>query len=144
MTIDAEKREEYIREIAERNADRLKDALLEALDNGWLIFHKGKPRERLNGYMKSTLAEDLPLLLDPDYLDKLSQGLAPPLLAVQMVEQRAMESSQIDPMTEQPMLPQTPAPPLLWPIILGGLPGYVFERLASDFRTLLKDMERRD
>ena len=156
MTVASERKEEILHGLAMRNADRLEDALLAALDKGWLLFHKGKPRERRVAYMKATLEPDLQYVTDPDYLEKLSLGMAPELMAVQMLHARADEIKQIeslaqpdpmtgqlvpatDPMTGQELKPQIPDPPMFWPLII-ALPPYVFEKLSRDFRDLMKDL----
>lgn len=144
MSIAPEKKQAIMERIAGKKAEQLRFALLTALDSGWLLFAKGKPRERLQGYLQNTLAEDVQLVLDPDYLDKLAAGEAPMLRAVQLVQAREQEQAQLDPATGQPMQAQTPEPPMFWVIILGTLPGYVFEALADDFRKLLRDLDKRE
>lgn len=161
MTIAPEKREEIIEGLAKRNAERLKDSLIRALEEGWLLFHRGRPQVRLNGYMKKTIAEDLPYILDPLYLDLMHLGLAPVLPSVQMMEQRMTEALQV--METGVMMPSSiPEPPQLWPILFPyvldpqfllkreaglipkiTLPREVFEKVAKDFRDLLKAEERR-
>ena len=140
--ITPEQREDMIREIAEHNADRLESALTEALDSGWLIWRKGKPRERRIAYMRNTLEPDLMMVLDPDYAKKWRMKQAPPLVAMQMLMARQTEGEQVDPLTSQPMQPMTPEPPKLWPIIVMGLPPYVFEKMSRDFGSLMREMAK--
>jgi hypothetical protein len=145
VSIPATRRQEIIEELAKRDAERLEEALLTALDDGWLIFAKGKPRERLGAYLQNTLAEDIPLVcMDGDYLELLAAGQAPLLRAVQMVQARQAERGMVDPETRIPVEPQTPQPPLLWPIIISTQPKAVFDKLASDMRTLLRAQDKRE
>lgn len=144
MSIAPEKKYAIIADLAKRDAGRLDEALLNALDEGWLVFQKGKPRERLGAYLKNTLAEDIMLVLMDDYLKKLAAGAAPMLKAVQMVQARNVERSVVDPRTGQPMEPTTAEPPMLWPIIISTQPAAVFNKLASDFRTLLRAQDKKE
>lgn len=151
MAVEPKVAEDIIEEIAKRNAERLKEGLLNALDTGWLIFRKGRPQERLAGYLAATLSADMPYVLDADYAAKYRAGLAPPLLAVQMQEQREIEAAAAESMLAEaaaagmPMeAPQLPAaPPPLWPEIL-TLPDYVFAALSRDFSHVLKEQAKRE
>lgn len=131
MTIAPEKRQQAIQEIAERDAERLKEALLGALDEGWFLFAPGTRSDRLRAYVANTLTSDVPLVRDPDYLEKLSKGEAPLLLAVQLMNSPAVQEGRL------------PPPPALWPMVIGQLPGYVFQKLSRDFRDLAREEERR-
>lgn len=151
MIPEPEAQERAVKEIAELWADRLEDSLMSALDEGWLIFKKGKPRERLAGYMSNTLAADMPLVLNPDYAQAYRDGIAPPLLAMQMDEARkaavaeaeriVAEAQMVGVPVETPQLP--PEPPQLWVLIM-TLPVYVFEKLSRDFSHLLKAQAERE
>lgn len=145
MIPEPEVQERSLKEIAEQWADRLKESLLTALDEGWLIFKKARPQERLAGYMANTLSQDMPFVLNPEYRNLLDAGLAPPLLCVQMDEARKVAEVQAQKLlvdaqamglqADAPQLP--PAPPMLWVYIM-DLPPYVFERLSRDFAHVLK------
>lgn len=140
MSLSVASRQRITKEIAEKWADRRRDNLMKVLDDGWLVFAKGKPRERLEGYLANTLDIDVPFAKDPDYLKKLAAGQVPLMYAIQRVQQRQIEANVIASMPPEAQglvsEPQTPAPPMLWPLIIGKLPPYVFERLARDFRDL--------
>lgn len=129
MTTTPEARTEYIEELAKAWAERLKDSLTNALSQGWLLFARGKPQQRLKAYMSQTYESDIPLVRDRQYMEKLNKGFAPMLLAVQLTQARAVLEGQL------------PAPPQLWPMVL-LLPPYVFEALSSDMDSLLKEVAK--
>lgn len=52
-------------------------AVLQELE-GWLIFQREPPRQRLAAFLAATHPDDYALVLDPEYLRKLRAGLAPP------------------------------------------------------------------
>ena len=141
MSLSVAARQRIGQEIAKKWADRRKENLMQVIDDGWLVFAKGKPRERLAGYVANTLDIDVPFVTDPDYLKKLAVGQVPLLYAIQRIQQRQIEANVIASMAPEVQdlvrEPKTPAPPMLWPIVIGKLPPYVFERLAKDFRDLL-------
>lgn len=138
MPLSVDARQRVTDKVAKKWAERRKQNLMRALDDGWLVFAKGKPRERLAGYLANTLDIDVSFASDPDYLTKLERKEVPLMYAIQRVQQRQIEAGIPDPLTGQPMEPPTPAPPMLWPIVLSGkLPPYVFIALARDFRDLL-------
>ena len=66
-----------MREVAKEYAEQLEEALKDALKEGALIFGKAKPKARMDYYMASTVLEDLHLVLDPGYMDKLKARLVP-------------------------------------------------------------------
>lgn len=143
MSVSPEVKQKKMDALAKRDAERLKTALLGALDTGWLLFQKGSPRARLSGYVQNTLDIDVPLVTMDGYLDKLARDEVPMLYCVQRVQQRQIESGIIDPMTGLPVEPPTPEPPMLWSLIL-TLPPYVFEALSRDFRLLLRSQDRKE
>ena len=144
MTVSVEANQRITNEIARKWADRRKENLMNALDKGWLVFAKGKPKERLAGYNANTLDIDVPFVTDPDYMEKLGRGEVPLLYAIQRIQQRQIEAGIPDPLTGLPMEPPTPKPPMLWPIIIGKLPPYVFQALARDFRDLLRSQAQKE
>ena len=144
MSLSVAARQRITDEIGRKWADRRKENLMKVLDEGWLVFAKGKPAERLQGYVSNTLDVDVPFVTDPEYLAKLGRKEVPMLYAIQRIQQRQIEAGIPDPLTGEPIEPPTPAPPTMWPIIVAKLPGYVFVELARDFRDLLRAQARRE
>lgn len=123
-------------EVAQEEADRYKAALEDALNEGWLLWSMNSDAARMKGYMANTIMEDLPLVLEPAYLDLYKQGMAPDLAALTLwnqVQQQAM-------MTGQPI---TDTSKLLWAMLL-DLPSWVWKKFQQDFislsRQFLKQM----
>ena len=73
----AEKNQKHMREVAEEYNERLELALKQTIEEGELIFGKAKPLQRLQGYMRATMLEDLLLVTDPNYLAFAQQGMLP-------------------------------------------------------------------
>ena len=78
IVVSPEDAEEDMREVAKEYAEQLEEALKDALKEGALIFGKAKPKARMDYYMASTVLEDLRLILDPGYMDKLKGRQVPP------------------------------------------------------------------
>ena len=148
MSLSVAARQRITKEIAEKWSDRRKENLMKVLDEGWLVFAKGKPQERLAGYVANTLDIDVPFVTDPEYIEKLAAGQVPMLYAIQRIQQRQIEASVIATLPPEAMdlvrEPQTPAPPMLWPIVVGKLPPYVFEKLSKDMRDLLRAQSEKE
>ena len=117
-------RQALVRRVAEHFAEKYEKALRKVLDEGWSVYERKGVDERLASYMSETLPEDMPLILDPDYLEKRQFGTAPPLQA-ELLAQQAIASG---------MEPETP---MLWPQLL-QLPPFVFKRFQTDMRFLLR------
>lgn len=132
-----ERKAEIMRELAQRDADRLKEGLERIRDEGDVVFGRPRPLARLRGYLAATLANDLPFVLDPDYPEKLRTGQAQPLLAMQLRDQQMQLLAEGgDPTTVQ-------EPPAFWLRLL-ELPPYVWGWHARDFESVLKSESARE
>lgn len=132
-----EREAEIIREIADQDADRMKEGLRSIFEKGILMFGKPRPLARLRGYLASTLQPDIRLVLDPDYPAKLRAGQAPELLAMQLRQQQLQAITQgADPATVQD-------PPAFWLRLL-ELPDYVWSWHSRDFRDVLQSQMTRE
>jgi len=145
MNIKPADQERILKERVEFHVEQAKAWLKQALEEGFGPFGKRPPRERLPDYESVTLPEDRPLVLDPEYLAKRRAGLAPLLLAEQllsvyelaMVEHEMMMTQGVTEMEHPP--PQKP--PDFWVLAL-SLPDEAWEFFTGDFRTLLREQEK--
>ena len=150
MTITAARREEIMKDIAEHNSERLQKALKAVLDNGFLVFSQGKPEQRFSAYMKGTLAAELPLVLDEQYLDKFRAGVVPAFQSFcNMPAMDLMTGMETGMFCQQPLghpdqihMPDAPAPfQNMWALLL-SLPtewkdGFIpFRHHQREFRRL--------
>lgn len=163
--LDPDEQVEVLKEIADEFQETYYEDLDDLMDKGELIFGRFKPREMLQGFLEDTLPQDIPLVLDPDYIAKRRAGLAPELLAEMMIKETerltaehealTMQAEQQAMMTGVPAMPipppqlPPPAPPL-WPGLLPSdlaptpFPDRVFIKMAGKFRTLLHEQRRRE
>lgn len=80
MTISGARKEELMREVIDKRIERIEEVLRNLAEEGPPIPGKKKtPAERLAGYMRMTMPQEISLVLDPDYEVKLSLGLYPQL-----------------------------------------------------------------
>mgnify|MGYP001570445773 CR=1 FL=1 len=77
VVVTPEENEEDIRDVAREYSERLETTLREVIDEGAVIFGKSKPANRLRAFLDLTLIQDVPLVLNPDYMKALKAGLAP-------------------------------------------------------------------
>ena len=56
MPLSVAARQRVTDKVAKKWAERRKQNLMRALDDGWLVFSKGKPRERLAGLLEKYAA----------------------------------------------------------------------------------------
>lgn len=105
--ITAEKREEILKDVAEYYSLRLQRALKSVFENGFLVFSKGDTKSRLAGYMRGTLATELPMVLDEDYLEKFRAGMYPAFAQYcnREVRQPPMVNEKGEPLEDPMMLP---------------------------------------
>jgi len=133
----------------EQLRDETDEQLKEDMKTGLMTWEPLPPSQKLAGYESETLDADRHLILDLDYLAKRRAGLAPPLLAEQLLAQRTkMETAYQAAVQEQQMqgLPPPPAPelvdaPRMWVLLL-QCRDWVFEHYQRDFVRLLHAEER--
>ena len=77
-TVSPEDHEANIWEVAQEFADRFKATLMQLWEEGMFVFRHQPPARRHAGYMSMTLPDELGMLLDPEYMNKLEAGLAVP------------------------------------------------------------------
>src|SRR3990167_5684820 len=76
--VPPEDHERNIWEVAQERVDRYKATLMQVWEEGYFVFRHQPPARRHDGYMSMTLPDELGMLLDPEYMDKLEAGLANP------------------------------------------------------------------
>jgi hypothetical protein len=151
VTLEPKVREQIAERVAQRFSDKLKAALRKSLEEGWLIFSKGKPEERLRGYMAGTRLDELPMILDPEYHQKMRVGLYPlpmqPCNAQVMTimgEQGfcAQPLGHADPMMPDAHTPDMPQPFTNFWFLISTLPWWKdwspWEYFVKDFSRLLE------
>lgn len=155
--LDPDDANEVLQEVAKEFAERYAEDCKDLVEGGALTFGRLKPKERLQGYMQDTLAEDLALVLDPDYLTKRRMKQAPELMAEQLINERerlTAEHTQMSQAALQVGLPAPPSPqlppevPPLWPGLLPGdlrpsnpFNDYFWTWFTKDFAKLIKGVE---
>ena len=77
-TVSPEDHEQNIWEVAQEFADRFKATLMQVWEEGYFVFRHAPPVRRHASYMVMTLPDELGMLLDPEYMNKLEAGLAVP------------------------------------------------------------------
>lgn len=129
-TLSPEEVQEVMLEVAQENAAKMKDAILGALDDGWLIFKMGTTSQQLDFFKGVTLAPDAPLVLSEGYLEGWRAGVLPQLQALtdwQMVQ------AQGQPVDYQRHF---------WGV-LTIMPPYVFEWFQAVFRKVVRAQMKR-
>ena len=123
------------------------------LEEGLALFARQKPAAQWQAFSESTLTEDIPLLLDRDYLKNRLAGLtelAPqlfaevmlPIMLAEMAEQHAVASYEAQLRGEEPPLPPEMPPWAFWPQIL-RCRSLCFEKLSQRFRQLYSEQARK-
>ena len=113
------RREALIREVAQGYADRLERELNETMDQGFLFWGREKPQVRLQDYLTRTLPQEEQMVLNPGFVKAVAERQMPPWTPDETGK------ASVSPFTG----------PLWGP--LSYMPGYVLQRFASDFRSLL-------
>ena len=145
-SLEPREQEEVWGEVQDEIEERYHDDLKELLKKGTLFFYRARAKDRLAWYMEQTLPADLPLVLDPDYLEKRRLGAALPLQAELMRKEReaaqaeqeaVLMQAQVMGIVAAPEMPPLPpdAPPF-WPGWL-EFPDLMWGHFARDFRDLL-------
>ena len=146
MPVSPDRKREIMEERVKVVGERYNDWLDETLKEGFALYGIRPPRERLQGYMEGTLADDLPLVLDPDYLKKREVGIAPPLMVETMIEADMKATSVWQQVSdhalaagqEAPPQPELSGAPMMWYLLLPPrLPPRAWQKIAADFRSLL-------
>lgn len=147
MSLGPTDQQEVLQEVATEFAERYEADLTEVLERGALTFGLTDGPARLAQYRAQTLPDDIPLILDPEYLKLRGEGMAPPLAAEQLVaeyqaavaeygqiRQEAAQSGQ-----QAPNLTLPPAPPSFWPSLLPPRwPPLVFKWFQRDYIELAR------
>ena len=76
--LDAKANEAMVKRIAEKKSDELQGMFKKAVGDGFMFFSRGKPADRLRSYMAGTAVDELQMILDPEYIEKLRMGQYPP------------------------------------------------------------------
>ena len=141
---------EINRRIADRMAERRKAAVMDAVKVGVSFMGRGKPLERLNGYVNNTYAPDAIELLDRGWLERKKRGEpVEPLLAEKMqaayAEQLQAQERALQMGIDPAIIPPLEEPLLFWPKVLRVAYGVdVALELVRDWRTLRNTQARRE
>ena len=76
--LSPEEEEELIIEVADDEMELMREALKQVFDDGYIVFGPSVPAKRLAVFKTETLPHELPMLLDPNYLEGLEAGYYPP------------------------------------------------------------------
>lgn len=144
-SLEPDDQQKVLEKSGEKIKERYEKDCRKMLEDGALIFKRGKPAERLLAYRQQTLLEDMALVLNPDYWKLRALGQAPQLLAevLAMQNQVAQQAWQAEAAVamEAGVMPSSPTPPQaipypnLWPDLL-PLPPIFGETLSRDFLNL--------
>ena len=158
--LEPKEQQEVLQEIAEEFSLRYREDQKELVERGALTFVTMKPRELLQALMGETLPEDLPHILNENYLLERRLGAAPPLTAELLTAEREAMLAQHQLMAteaemmggEPPPMPEMPPEvPFLW---VGLLPhefrpaspydDYFWTFYQKRLITLLKEQGERE
>jgi hypothetical protein len=84
VTITNETRERLLKEVIDERGEFLMNQMREMAQEGPPIpGHKNDPATRLQAYLRDTLPQEMPMILDETYLEKVAAGIYPePVLYV--------------------------------------------------------------
>src|SRR5690349_9900923 len=114
---------------AKQDAEDVKAALQQTIDDGWLVWPTASGAEsELAAFKAWTLPEDDEWVLKPDYLPMLKAGVYPPLQC--MVLFQAADAAGL--------LPGAYEPTFFWAQLFFREPPFVWEHYASRYRSLTR------